>query len=272
MIDRKTFFAKANLEVFRGAITQKAVQGISAILDEWERRKLTDLRHLAYMLATVRQECGANMLPVREGFAKDDASARLYVFRQGYKYAKEEAGHVWYGRGLVQLTWFRNYQEMNKLLGVPLLKDPDLALRPDVASKIMFEGMIRGVFTGKKLSDYFNGAITDWYNARRIINGLDSAARVATWGKAFHAALVEATKAAPPPIPQPPPPDIEPPKPAPKKDKPVQPPVTKKETGVIATGGAFLAALATFVQEHPFLVGGGVLIFILLFVLWRRKR
>jgi hypothetical protein len=60
-------------------LSQDAVRGITAILDEWERRGLTDLRWLAYMLATVLAECGHDMLPVREGFKRPTKQARAYV-------------------------------------------------------------------------------------------------------------------------------------------------------------------------------------------------
>ena len=35
--------------------------------------------------------------------------------------------------------------------------------------------MHKGLFTGKKLSDYINATKTDYLNARRIINGVDRA-------------------------------------------------------------------------------------------------
>lgn len=226
---RRVFFDKIRLEPFRGALGQWTVVGCNAILDEWERRKLTDLRHLAYMLATVRGECGINMMPVREGFSKSDATARAFVARQGYRYAVEVNGQVYYGRGLVQLTWDYNYKKMGDLLGIDLLNNPDLALRPDIAAKILFEGMIRGTFTGKKLSDYFTSTTSDWVNARKIINGLDKAQQFATWGRQFHVALTEATLAAdmpaPPDIPKPIP------KPAPKGSIP------EIAGGAIAAGG-----------------------------------
>ena len=44
------------------------------------------------------------------------------------------------------------------------------------ALAILFEGMARGSFTGKKLSDYFEGGSEDWVEARRIVNGADRAA------------------------------------------------------------------------------------------------
>lgn len=189
MIDRRKFFAEIRRAPFGGSLLPETVRGIDAILDEWERRKLTDKRWLAYMLATVRRECGIRMLPVREGFGDDDAESRRFVKRQGYKYAEPVNGHVYYGRGLVQLTWDFNYRKMGELLKLDLLNNPDLALNSAIASKIMFEGMIRGSFTGRSLALYFNDETTDWRNARKIVNGLDYADEVATTAKAFYAAL-----------------------------------------------------------------------------------
>ena len=69
----------------------------------------------------------------------------------------------------------------------------DGALEPDLAAKIMFKGMIDGIFTGKKLADYFNPRTADWKNARRIINGLDHADDIATYAKKFYAASSHTT-------------------------------------------------------------------------------
>lgn len=195
MINRAMFFAGIRSSVFGGSLSGSAVTGINAILDEWERRKLTDLRWLAYMLATAKGEVGSNMIPVREGFATSDVAARVYVAKQKYKYAVVVNGQVYYGRGLVQLTWETNYRKMGALLGLDLVGNPDLALRPEIASMIMFEGMTRGTFTGKKLADYFTPSKTDWLNARRIINGTDKAEQFAVWARAFYTALIKADQA-----------------------------------------------------------------------------
>jgi putative chitinase len=199
MIDRQRFYEaiRADRGIFPRGVAQSAVTTIDAMLDEWDRRELNDLRWLAYMLATIRGECGDAMAPVREGFTKTDAEARAFVRRQRYPYAAVVNGNVYYGRGLVQLTWERNYVVMGRLLGIDLHNNPDLALVPDIAVQILFEGMLRGEsgkgdFTGKSLEDYFNGTREDWLNARRIINGTDKASTFAAWGKRFHAALVSA--------------------------------------------------------------------------------
>jgi hypothetical protein len=53
----------------------------------------------------------------------------------------------------------------------------------------MFVGMTKGLFTGKKLSDYFNDKLDDWINARRIINGTDKNEFVADKGQKFFDAI-----------------------------------------------------------------------------------
>jgi putative chitinase len=49
----------------------------------------------------------------------------------------------------------------------------------------MFEGMIHGWFTGRKLSQYFSVTKTDWINARKIINGRDKDVLIAGYAQAF---------------------------------------------------------------------------------------
>lgn len=78
---------------------------------------------------------------------------------------------------------------MAKLLGKPLVESPELALNLDIATQILFKGMIKGMFTGKKLSNYFDTDTEDWVNARKIINGTDKADLIAGYGKKFLNAL-----------------------------------------------------------------------------------
>lgn len=170
------------------------VSVVAALLDEFEKRKLTDLRWLAYMLATAWGEC--KWRPVREiGRGK------------GKPYGKidKRTGHAYYGRGLVQLTWLANYQAMSKTTGIDLVAHPDRALEIPVAVQIMFEGMTTGKsakdsFTKWQLHDFFNDKKNDPVGARRIINGTDKAAQFARWHNVILKAL-EATvrKAAPAP-------------------------------------------------------------------------
>lgn len=197
-INRKKFFDGVRHSPFNGKLTKNQVATLDTIINEWERRKLTFLPHLAYMMATVLRECGPEMQPVREGFKETDKEARAFIQRMAkktgkYKYVKLVNGVMYYGRGLVQLTWYDNYVKMGKILRIDLAGNPDKALELDVAVQIMFEGMTRGTFTGKKLDTYLTPKKLDWTNARRIINGTDHAAEVANNAKAFHSDLVIAS-------------------------------------------------------------------------------
>ncbi|PDT79945.1 hypothetical protein CO676_30305 [Sinorhizobium sp. BJ1] len=178
-MDRAKFFAAVRSPLFAGKMTEKQVQGADAILDEAERRG-TPLAHLAYMLATALHETAKTMQPIAE-----------YGKGAGRKYGvKGKYGQVPYGRGYVQLTWDSNYERADKELGLKgaLLRNFNLAMRQDIAAKIMFVGMTEGWFTGKKLADYI-GARVDYVGARRIINGTDKAKTIAGHATVFEKAL-----------------------------------------------------------------------------------
>lgn len=158
-----------------GKITPKQTEGMEAILDEWDSRKFTDLRWLAYILATVFHETGRTMQPVKE--------------YGGEIYLKTKKYYPYYGRDLVQTTWLRNYQKVKAFTGVDVVKDPEKIGELKLAAKVAIEFMNKGYYTGKKLSDYFNEK-SDWKNARKIINGLDQAATISVYGLKFYAALI----------------------------------------------------------------------------------
>lgn len=179
-MDRAKFFAAVRSPLFAGKMAEKQVQGVDAILDEAERRD-TPLAHLAYMLATALHETARTMQPIAE-----------YGKGAGRKYGvKGKYGQVPYGRGYVQLTWDSNYERADNELGLggKLLRDFNLAMRQDIAAKIMFVGMTEGWFTGKKLGDYIGAARVDYVGARRIINGTDKAKTVAGHAAVFEKAL-----------------------------------------------------------------------------------
>ncbi|WP_018900434.1 glycoside hydrolase family 19 protein [Rhizobium sp. 2MFCol3.1] len=203
-MDRSRFFASVRTSLFGGSLTASQVQGTEAILDE-AAKAVIDARWLAYMLATAFHETARTMQPVIETRQSDEvtnptvdkaiarlesswAKGRMPWVKSAY-WRKDAQGKSWLGRGLVQLTHKANYERMGPIVGADLVGNPDLAMRDDVAVKIMFEGMARGLFTGKKLGDYFTAQSSDWVSARKIINGLDRANDVAGYAKRFYEAL-----------------------------------------------------------------------------------
>jgi hypothetical protein len=185
--DRKYLFDTIRKPLFKGKLSVKQVEGICAIVDAFEVSGHGKANWLAYMLATAYHECARTMQPITEYgsvsyFKKYDGRADLgnTVPGDGYRFR---------GRGYVQLTGRRNYRKAGEVLNLDMLANPELALKPAIAASIMIRGMVEGWFTGKRLSDYLNGTV-DWYNARRIVNGIDRAADIAGYAKLFVAGLV----------------------------------------------------------------------------------
>lgn len=212
-IDRtKLFTAIKSQGLFGGKLTQAQMDGMNAILDEWDKRGYTDLRWLAYALATAYHETGQAMRPVvenlnysaagllktfkkyftpaqAEAYAKKPQAIANRVYANRFGNGNEASGDGWKyrGRGLPQITFHDNYEKFG------IADNPDKALEMPMAVKIMFDGMVDGMFTTRKLADYFNDTVTDWVNARRIINALDKADEIAGIAKKFNAALASAT-------------------------------------------------------------------------------
>ena len=181
IVNRKKFYDTLKLTTLKKVIplNQSQVNGIETIFNEWDSREdLTDIRFLAYMLATDYHECDGKFQPIEEyGKGKTRPyGSKLKMSRVKYSTPNK----IYYGRGRVQLTWYENYELMGRLLGIDLLNNPELALDPIISTKIMFEGMTKGAssfgdFTGRSLEQYFNKTTNDSINARRIINGTDKA-------------------------------------------------------------------------------------------------
>lgn len=180
-INHYEFYNSIRTILFDGKLEQGQVNGVNAIMTEWQKRGLSDLRWLAYMLATVYWECDKTMQPIEE-----------YGKGKSRKYGNiDPISHkVYFGRGFVQLTWKANYEKFSEITGIDLVNYPERALELNVATQILFEGMIKGLFTGVGLPKYFNEDKEDWKNARKIINGLDRAELIAGIAMKFHQAII----------------------------------------------------------------------------------
>ncbi len=177
------FFDTVRRPLFGGRLSQGQVDGMSRIVNYGLANGFSRA-HLAYVLATAYHETARWMQPIREGARRygpryTDASAKRAVasihakgiIRTNYALPAGPYKQSYYGRGLVQITWYDNYLKLGQRLGMgtTLAKNPDLALEWDVALPLLFVGMREGLYTGKSLSDY--NLPRDFYNARSIING-----------------------------------------------------------------------------------------------------
>ena len=200
-LDRDRYFA-AHRTSF-GALQPDQEEGLDFMLGRIEAEPwLEHLPYPAYMLATSWHETGTRMQPISEWgklsyFDKYDPvlapSQELRNRARRMGNTVQGDGYRYRGRGYVQLTWKVNYAKAGKLLGLDLVANPDAALQPDVAWRIMSVGMRDGWFTGKKLADFLApGREPRYVEARRVINGLDQAGRIARYARLFAECLNQA--------------------------------------------------------------------------------
>lgn len=186
-MSRQPFYDAVTTSLFKGSLPDWQKRPMDLIIDEALRRKRR-LEDCAYVLATAYHETARFKYDEEIGGGKGyDYGQPIWLVR-GVPVA-------YYGRGLVQLTWLANYAKMSTFLTlehgriIDLVNKPDLATQPEYSSLIIWEGMIRGMFTGKNLADYINGGGVDYVNARRIVNGTDKADMIAGYAETFAAAL-----------------------------------------------------------------------------------
>lgn len=196
MINRKDFYASVRTSLFKGKLQPRHVQNMEAILNEAEERCL-DLRQLAYILGTIYWETGRTMAPVEEiGKGRNyDYGKKLDMGQgPGKRIPYLIPDKIYYGRGHSQVTWLTNYKKLTVAAKAEgknwdFVNKPELLLEIEPSVWATFYAMTTGLYTGKKLSQYFNSAVTDWVNSRKIVNGLDKAAEIAEISKKFYAGL-----------------------------------------------------------------------------------
>ena len=107
--------------------------------------------------ATVAVETGI-FAPIRERHASPDKHPALWALQNQYW----PSG--FYGRGFVQLTWRGNYLDAGEGLGVDLVGNPDLALEPVIAARVLAY-----FFKSRNIQTPANAG--DWKKVRRLVNG-----------------------------------------------------------------------------------------------------
>jgi len=181
-----------------GRLNQDQVDGINAVLEAcleagWCKS------WTAYALATAWHETATTMKPIKE-YGGPTYFTKMYDIKGSRPSLARANGNTspgdgakYFGRGYVQLTWKDNYRKAEKLLGIiGLVANPDLALEPHNAAKIMISGMEEGWFTGvscKKAMPDEKASYEQFRYARRIINGTDKAQTIANYALDFQDAL-----------------------------------------------------------------------------------
>jgi hypothetical protein len=186
--NKDTFFDKFRpfykQKTGKRTLAEQTVGAVDFLLDQFSNTPAwKDIRQVAYAFATIAHETAWTFMPIMEYRAKAGTKGRANQDRywlSGFQ-----------GRGYVQLTWERNYKKATEKLGVDFVHNPALALRQDLAFKILTFGMQEGWFTGKKLSDYINAHEKEYKEARRVINGQDKAPLIASYAESFEVMLKE---------------------------------------------------------------------------------
>lgn len=156
-------------------LTKAQCEAVRLLVMECEAQGVTDLRQIAYVLGTVYHEC--RFKSIKEIRAKPGSD--VWKMQEAYWHTG------YYGRGFSQLTWLKNYKKFEAVVNMDLVKNPDLALIPKVGAMILVYGMKHGTFVSNgmassiRLDRYFNETTTNWYDARRIVNGTFRAEMVA---------------------------------------------------------------------------------------------
>ncbi|MCE6978790.1 hypothetical protein EI534_15650 [Pseudomonas frederiksbergensis] len=154
-------------------------ENINLIIDEIEKTasRPLDLKKAAYVLGTAYRESHGTMSPATKEKVwclTDESCKKQGRKLKDYVRIDRVTGKNYVGRGYVQLTWSENYKKFGRILKLEpetlLYTNPDFALKPEYASKILVTGMYKGLFTSYRLSDFFFEKKEDWYTARKIVN------------------------------------------------------------------------------------------------------
>lgn len=145
------------------ASTPDVVENWPLIESALDREGLDDAPTRVAAVATVVVEVGPRFAPINE-FGDTAYFTRMYEGRKDLGNVRPGDGARYHGRGYIQLTGRANYRTYGEKLGLPLESEPDRALDPDVAARVLARYFKeRGVSTSARQGD--------WEEVRRRVNG-----------------------------------------------------------------------------------------------------
>jgi predicted chitinase len=123
---------------------------------------LADRATLIAVVATVATEV-AQFKPIDE-YGSDSYFTQHYEGRADLGNTHPGDGVRYHGRGFIQITGRANYRRYGARLGVPLEAEPELALDPHVAARILARYFVdHGIAASARRGD--------WRDVRRKVNG-----------------------------------------------------------------------------------------------------
>ncbi|MGD0230711.1 MAG: hypothetical protein ABSC19_10190 [Syntrophorhabdales bacterium] len=144
-----------------------------AIIAAGKAQQLTKAQ-IAYILATAEHESDSfNTL-------EEYSAGNQYEGRSDLGNTQAGDGPRFKGRGYVQLTGRRNYAKYTEITGMKLDNFPIILMNwPALSVFVIVDGMMRGIYTGRRLNEFISGTKEDFFNARQIVNDHDRAQKIA---------------------------------------------------------------------------------------------
>ena len=177
--NREAFIGKAKVALepdfaFRRAKrTANQQASVAALVRAAEAQKLTKPQ-IAYVLATAEHESD------RFATLEEYSSGTQYEGRKDLGNSQPGDGKRYKGRGYVQLTGRNNYRAYAERSGIRILDLPYVLMNwASLSVYVIIDGMTRGAYTGHRLDEFVNATRQDFRNARRVVNGLDQADKIA---------------------------------------------------------------------------------------------
>ena len=186
------YFEKLYKEILKLQFKNSHKQNITFLLAKIEEDpNMSNIQVISYVLATCLHETAFTLDPINEKgeksyFNKYEPNTQI---GKNLGNTQKGDGFAFRGKGFVQITGRANYKKMSSYVGYDLITNPQLALNKDVAYQILVVGMTKGLFTGKKLSDYINKKETNYRLARRVVNGNDKADKIAYYAQCIETIL-----------------------------------------------------------------------------------
>lgn len=181
--NEKAFYDVARLTLFSGKIVTVQFNRLQTLMTEALAAPGMTAEMLAYILATAHWE--TDLFTSMEEYASGEA----YEGRADLGNTETGDGRRFKGRGYVMTTGRKNYAWASQVSGVDLLADPARAADPEIAARLIVDGMLTGAFTGKGLGFYINGNKADFVGARAVVNGVDRAETIASIAERYLVAI-----------------------------------------------------------------------------------